>query len=207
MLESWREQSLKLSYIGHARLKPLGTNSATLSPTHLKGGPWMRLVQHRTMLTARLVRALTGHAPVASFRQHFGFTETDACACGLGSETVGHVFHRCSEFKQPLTWFHPGKRGDISSIVKFLRLNPKAFSFSDRPDIVDPEGVPWKLRGGQEVHFPILSLGPSIRRSGRRLAVLQYLLGPKLLCLPLAVHCRGGGHFLSWAMYHIRHPY
>ena len=59
----------------------------------------MRLVQHRTMLTARLVQALTGHAPVASFRQHFGFTEMDACACDLGSETVGHVIHRCTEYK------------------------------------------------------------------------------------------------------------
>ena len=105
---------------------------------------------------------------------------------------MGHVFHRCSEYKRPLTWFHPGKRGDISSVVKFLRLNPKAFSFSDQPDIVDPEGVPWKLRGGQEVHFPILSLGPSVRRGGRRLAVSRYLLGLKLLCLPLVVHHWGG---------------
>jgi len=35
MLKSWGEQSLKLSYIGHARLKPMGTSSATLSPTHI----------------------------------------------------------------------------------------------------------------------------------------------------------------------------
>ena len=98
MLKSWREQFLKLSYIGHVRLKPLRTSSAILSPTHIKGGPWMRLVHHRTMLTARLVRALPGHAPVVSFRQCFGFTETDACACGLGSETVGHVIHQCSEY-------------------------------------------------------------------------------------------------------------
>ena len=99
MLKSWGKQSLKLSYIGHARLKPPGTSSATLSPTHIKGGSWMRLVQHRTMLTARLVCALTGHAPVTSFRQRFGFTETDACACGLGSETVEYVIHRCPEYK------------------------------------------------------------------------------------------------------------
>ena len=79
MLKSWGEQSLKLSYIGHAQLKPPGASSATLSPTHVRAGPWMHLVQHRTMLTVRLVCALTGHAPVASFRQRFRFTETDAC--------------------------------------------------------------------------------------------------------------------------------
>jgi len=139
MLDSWKAQTLKLSYIGHARLKPSGTKSATLSPTHLRGGPWMRLVQHRTMLTARLVRALTGHAPVAAYGQRFGFNESDACACGLGSETINHVIHRCRAYKRPMRWFHPGARGDVSSLVKFLRLNTTAFCFSDRADIVDPE--------------------------------------------------------------------
>ena len=147
----------------------------------------MCLVQHRTMLTARLVRALTGHAPVASFRQHFGFTEMDVCACGLGSETVGHVIHWCSEYKWPLTWFHPGKKGDIFSIVKFLCLNSKAFSFSDWLDIIDSEG------GTLETEGRIRSALPN-PQSGAKCKMWRKKAGSTLVsaCFEAAVSSSGG---------------
>jgi len=99
------------------------------------------------------------------------------------------------------------QEGDISSVVKFLRLNPKAFSFSDRPDIIDPEGGTLETEGRTRSALP----NP---QSGAKHKARQKKAGGTLVPAwsEAAVSSSGGappegGHSLSRATCYICHPY
>src|ERR1700724_2566381 len=40
-------------------------------PSHLKGGTWLKDVDHNAFLTAQMVRGLTAHAPIGHYRHRF----------------------------------------------------------------------------------------------------------------------------------------
>jgi hypothetical protein len=93
MLSGWNTLFRTKKYAGSSFL-PLYQGKNLLVPTHVNSGPWMRRTGHSHELTARVVRCITGHAPIGSFRSRFFPLESTACRCGLPMETVSHVLYR-----------------------------------------------------------------------------------------------------------------
>jgi hypothetical protein len=111
---------------------------------HIKGGPWMASVQHSCRLTARLVRALTGHAPIGMYRYRF-FHEPSHCMCGHPFEDVMHIIHICPHWSRVAS---PGARFRKKVFVKFLKDNPRAFEFPGANlEQTEEEGVAGYERG------------------------------------------------------------
>ena len=85
----------------------------------------MKTVWKSNRLTARLVRGLTGHAPIASYARRF-HKESSECMCGHPFEDVAHVIHVCPLWKRAHA---PATRLHLGTFVKFLKANPRAFEF------------------------------------------------------------------------------
>src|SRR4029077_1883285 len=125
MLADWALLMGQRSYIGNGftRLK-LGPGIPIL-PSHLGGGPWFKSVHRSNRLSARMVRGLTGHAPIASYAARF-HNESARCMCGSPFEDVGHILHLCPLWKRnrvPSACLH------LAVFVRFLKANPRAFEF------------------------------------------------------------------------------
>jgi hypothetical protein len=93
MLSGWDALFRTKKYVGSSFLPLYQGKNTLLVPTHVNSGPWMRRTGHSHELTARLVRCITGHAPIGSFRSRFFPLESTACRCGLPMETVSHVLY------------------------------------------------------------------------------------------------------------------
>jgi hypothetical protein len=124
MLSDWARLMPRYDYIGHYFTR-LREGVCEIRPSHVKGGPWLRPVFNHNRLTARLVRALTGHAPIGSYRTRF-FREPSHCMCGHPFEDVPHIIHFCPMWSRAKS---PGKRYRLAVFVKFLKDNPRAFAF------------------------------------------------------------------------------
>jgi hypothetical protein len=82
MLSGWNALFRTKKYVGSNFLALYQGKNTLLIPTHVNSGPWMRRMGHSHELTARLVRCITGHAPIRSFRSRFFPLESTACRCG-----------------------------------------------------------------------------------------------------------------------------
>jgi hypothetical protein len=126
MLSGWNTLFRTKKYVGSNFLPLYQGKNTLLVPTHVNSGPWMSRTGHSHELTARLVRCITGHAPIGLFRSRFFPLESTACRCGLPIETVSHVLYQCplheweeehSE-KLPYKW-----------LIDFLITNESVFAF------------------------------------------------------------------------------
>jgi hypothetical protein len=95
MLEGWNLLFQSKKYIGSNFLTLYQRKDTPFVPTHVKSGPWMRKTGHSHLLTARLVRCTTGHAPIGAYHSRFFPEESTACRCGFPMETVSHVLYQC----------------------------------------------------------------------------------------------------------------
>jgi hypothetical protein len=93
MLSGWIALFRTKKYVGSNFLPLYQGKNTPLVPTHVNSGPWMRRTGHSPELTACLVRCITRHAPIRSFRSRFFPLESTACRCGLPMETVSHVLY------------------------------------------------------------------------------------------------------------------
>jgi hypothetical protein len=67
MLSGWNALFRTKKYVGSSFLPLYQGKNSLLVPTHVNSGPWMRRTGHSHELMARLVRCITGHAPIGSF--------------------------------------------------------------------------------------------------------------------------------------------
>lgn len=130
MTDAWSDLAKQKSYIG-AHFLPLHEGSKQLLPSHLKGGTWIGKVSTNTSDTVRLAQALMGHAPIGAYRQRFlKEKETYECNCGLGKETIKHVFRHCPLHQQKT---RPGRKLTLVWVSNFLHDNPAAFGVFREP--------------------------------------------------------------------------
>jgi hypothetical protein len=125
MLSGWNTLFRTKKYAGSSFL-PLYQGKKLLVPTHVNSGPWMRRTSHSHELTARLVRCITGHAPIGLFRSRFFPLESTACRCGLPMETVPHVLYHCPLYEREEV---PSEKLPYKWLVDFLITNENAFAF------------------------------------------------------------------------------
>jgi hypothetical protein len=126
MLEGWNSLFQSKKYIGSNFLTLYQRKDTPFVPTHIKSGPWMRKTGHSHLLTARLVRCTTGHAPIRAYCSRFFPEESMACRCGFPMETVSHVLYRCPSHEREL---EPKEQLRYSWLLEFLEANETAFAF------------------------------------------------------------------------------
>jgi hypothetical protein len=135
MLGDWALMLRDPKYIGRNFLR-LRAGAEAVAPSHIGGGPWMKGVQRSHRLTARLVRAVTGHAPIGEYSERF-FRESSRCMCSHPWESVVHIIHLCPLYTRNPS---PGKRYQLVEFVKFLKKNPRAFEWPGA-NLEQSEGV------------------------------------------------------------------
>jgi hypothetical protein len=126
MIEKWTSLTHSPKYMGHNFLR-LRDGLNSVSPSHIKGGPWLRgALMKYNRRTARMVRGLTGHAPIGDYRQRFFPEEPSQCMCGSPFESVIHIIHLCPLWSRDAS---PAKRVQLEVFKRFLKVNPRVFEF------------------------------------------------------------------------------
>jgi hypothetical protein len=126
MLEGWNSLFQSRKYIGSNFLTLYQRKDTPFIPTHIKSGPWMCKAGHSHLLTARLVRCTTGHAPIRAYRSRFFPKESTACRCGFPMETVSHVLYRYPSHERES---EPKEQLHYLWLLEFLEANETAFAF------------------------------------------------------------------------------
>jgi hypothetical protein len=126
MLEGWNSLFQSKKYIGSNFLTLYQRKDTPFVPTHVKGGPWMRKAGHSHLLTARLVRCTTGHAPIGAYHSQFFPEESTACRCGFPMETVSHILYQCPSHERES---EPKEQLRYLWLLEFLEANETAFAF------------------------------------------------------------------------------
>ena len=98
----------------------------TIEPHYAKGGLWLQAFGHSNSLCARVVRAITNHAPIGEYRLCFFPGMDFSCPCSnYPIETRRHILHKCRRFNG---YWNP-RRDSLSHFVMFLTANLNAFAF------------------------------------------------------------------------------
>ncbi|TFK59064.1 hypothetical protein BDN72DRAFT_647867 [Pluteus cervinus] len=110
------------------------------------GGPWLNAGENNTILTARIVRTVSRHAPTGQYRWLWHQDEAKYCPhCGRAAsveQTRDHVLLHCpySSEDRPTERMPNGDRiplltvdWTLSDLAKYLKAHPSAMTFSDQP--------------------------------------------------------------------------
>ena len=104
--------------------------------THTGAYP-LKAVGHSSSFSARLIRALTGHAPIGYYRLRFFPDQPTNCECNLPElQTVRHAFDRCTRYKSPYRLRFDRFLDALDPfplITDWLERFPSAFTFEDAP--------------------------------------------------------------------------
>ena len=125
MLADWKFLLQDMKYTGYNFLC-LCFGDSPITPSHIRGGgPWVRGVQHSNHLTAWLMCACTGHAPIREYVAQF-HKESSRWMYSHSYESVIHITHLCPLH---MRFPSPGKHYQLVEFVKFLKKNPRAFEW------------------------------------------------------------------------------
>jgi len=81
---------------GKQFLNLLDDNFNTIKLAYTRGGPWMQIFSHSTLLCAHVTRAITNYTPIGEYRLRFFPNENINCPCGnYPIELRGHILHKC----------------------------------------------------------------------------------------------------------------
>ena len=129
MLGEWTRLFQHPAYQGRSFLH-LEKSGKRLAPSHLNGGgPWLQKMGKSNAHTARMVRAISGHAPIGAYRIRFNLSEEGWCSCTPRRfETRDHVLKFCPACTRSS---NPALRSEFVSFLSFLEKNPRTFSFED----------------------------------------------------------------------------
>ncbi len=86
------------TYRGQQFLQLLDTKGNLIKPSYLAGGSWLSQVKRTDppSLTARMTRAILGHAPIGEYFRRFNIDESHGCSCdGAPLQTRDHVLYQC----------------------------------------------------------------------------------------------------------------
>ena len=120
-----------------------------MSPSHLKGGTWLKDVGKSTSLTAQMVRGLTGHAPIGHFRHRFNIGDkVEECDCDrISPESSNHIIYRCRHYIRPPDIPSRSVQTPLWDFYGTFTLeNPKAFAFKDAPHLTSTDGSTRKVK-------------------------------------------------------------
>ena len=87
------------------------------------------------------IRLVSGHAPTGDYRARFFPDEPRGCTCFEPEQTRSHLLVECPKYHNKFSsMFSFNLANDnTSKVFKFLKDNPTAFTFDDKPiDIYDP---------------------------------------------------------------------
>ena len=99
-----------------------------IEPSYARGGPWLQTFGYSNSLCARVVRAITNHAPIGEYRLRFFPNMEFTCPCNnYPIKTRRHILHNCQRFNG---YWNP-QRDSLKHFVMFLTTNPNAFAFID----------------------------------------------------------------------------
>ena len=96
MLSSWKHLAQIKKFIGTSFYQlRIGPKLGTLSPSHIKDGPWLSKTGGSNFSITRMAHALTGHTPIGSYRARFKLGPEE-CSCPRSPpETFAHVYMHC----------------------------------------------------------------------------------------------------------------
>ena len=113
---------------GKQFLNLLDNDLNDIKPSYARGGPWLQAFGHSNSLCARVVRAITNHAPIGEYRLRFFPNMEFACPCNnYPIESRRHILHECQRFNG---YWNP-RRDMLKHFTMFLTANPNAFAFID----------------------------------------------------------------------------
>ena len=96
MLSSWKCLAQVKKFIGASFYwLRIGPKLSTLSPSHIKNGPWLSKMGGSNFSTARMARVLTSHAPISSYRAQFKLGPEECSCPGSPPKTFAHVYMHC----------------------------------------------------------------------------------------------------------------
>ncbi|PPR07947.1 hypothetical protein CVT24_002484 [Panaeolus cyanescens] len=109
---------------GHNYLALQSLKRADVTPSAVKGGPWITRFGESPQLMARAVRCITNHAPIGAYYERFNIPEPTACPCGASRMTRWHILAACR--------LHARKSmpSTLHGMLAFLKDNPGAFSYT-----------------------------------------------------------------------------
>jgi hypothetical protein len=102
-IRDWHAEFRKPGYRGNTFVDLEGSKRRPLLPSTHKGGPWLQEAGHELGVFTRLVRSITGHAPIGAYCQKFKIPGPDKCPCDyhtLPDESVEHVTARCPKYRR-----------------------------------------------------------------------------------------------------------
>ena len=141
MLSSWQRLAQVRKFIGASfyRLR-VGPKLPALRPSHIKDGPWLSKTGGSNFSTAWMAHALTGHAPISSYRARFRLG-SEYCSCpGLPPESFVHVYSHCPLYEREKAAKHLRNADSVCHFLEFLDNNPAAFAFPDSVALSLSEG-------------------------------------------------------------------
>jgi len=106
----------------------VNNNLKDIKPSYTKGGLWLQIFGHSSLLCAHAMRAITNHAPIGEYRLRFFPNEEFKCPCeNYPIESRRHILHEYMKFNG----YWNLRRDSLSHFVMFLIANPNAFTFID----------------------------------------------------------------------------
>jgi ribonuclease HI len=136
-IRDWHAEFRKPSYRGNTFVDLEGSKRRPILPSTHKGGPWLQEARRELGVFTRLVRSITGHAPIGAYRRKFKIPGPDKCPCDyhtLPDESVEHVTARCPKYRRKR---HHAAPRTVGGWCNFLRQNFFAFAFGV-PIVWDP---------------------------------------------------------------------
>ena len=99
-----------------------------IEPSYARDSPWLQAFSHSNSLCARVVRAITNHAPIGEYRLQFFPNMEFACPCNdYPIESRRHILHKYQRFNG---YWNP-RRDTLKHFTMFLTANPNDFAFID----------------------------------------------------------------------------
>ena len=125
MLMDWNLLLQNIKYTGHNFLH-LRFGGSPVTPSYIRGGPWLQGVQCSYCLTAQLIHACMGHAPIGEYAARF-HKKLSWCMCSHPHKLVIYIIHLCPLCVRSPS---PDRHYQLVEFVKFLKRNSRAFEWS-----------------------------------------------------------------------------
>ena len=130
--EEWREE-----YATHAGNNTLilKSNGRQVSPSMANPCQFIEATDNNISFLTGFVRALTNHAPTGEYRWRWHPEAETECRHDESTHTRIHILTECRAYKRSFTSMRDliYYEDSLREFIKFLKRNPRAFSFEDAP--------------------------------------------------------------------------
>ncbi len=129
------------TYRGQQFLQLVDTKGNLIKPSYLASGSWLSQVKRTDppSLTARMTRAILGHAPIGEYFRRFNIDEPHGCSCDRRAFADARSCFVSMSPQGPRRSL--GARVLLPTLLKFLRAHPWAFASGPRDGVDDVVGL------------------------------------------------------------------